>query len=172
MIYRYLYRQSDPSANPLNRQEAAAREKRKRRDSRLKTQADSSKRKKRPGRDKGFNDFSSVEGSGRVPVIPTLLPDEILAREPIVRPPTPPSPDQNKTKSKPHKFFESETRHPKDFQRGSVKVRVMETSHGRLAPKVGKASKSLKESWLAGRQGRKGEGGFERRKIGGGFLRR
>lgn len=101
--------------------------------------------------------------------LPALLPDEILAAEPMIRPPTPP-PIVTTITSKKHRFIDADPKPPKDIKTGTVKVRVLEDNKSALPPRASKASKSLKESWLAGERGRKGVTA-PRRKIGGGFLR-
>jgi U3 small nucleolar RNA-associated protein 16 len=101
--------------------------------------------------------------------LPALLPDEILAAEPAIRPPTPP-PIVTTVIPKKHKFIDADPKPPKDVKKGAVKVRVLEDNKSALPPRASKASKHLKESWLAGQQGRK-DSAAKRRKPGGGFLR-
>jgi len=101
--------------------------------------------------------------------LPALLPDEILAAEPMTRPPTPP-PIVTTISSKKHRFIDADPKPPKDIKKGTVKVRVLEDNKSVLPPRASKASKSLKESWLAGQRGRK-DSTAQRRKPGGGFLR-
>ncbi|KAL8936366.1 MAG: hypothetical protein Q9216_004972 [Gyalolechia sp. 2 TL-2023] len=107
-------------------------------------------------------------------VLPDFLPDEILAAEPMVRFPTP-SPEPRLVKApinKKQRFLEEKSRPPKDVRRGNVRIRVLEERQATLAPKVSKSSQMIRESWLAGRLGAKGRVVMERRKMGGGFVRK
>lgn len=106
--------------------------------------------------------------SGKGP-LPSLLPDEILAAEPITRLPTPPSEHRRiiNVSSKKLKFLEADTKPPADVNRGPIRVRVLEVNRGTLPPKASKSSKTIRESWLVGRNA-----SMQRRKIGGGFTRR
>jgi len=101
--------------------------------------------------------------------LPALLPDDILAAEPPVRPPTPP-PIALAVISKKQRFTDTDPRPPKDIKKGSIKVRVLEDNKSVLPPRASKVSKNLKESWLAGERGRK-KAVSRRRKTGIGFLR-
>ncbi|KAH0556510.1 hypothetical protein GP486_005600 [Trichoglossum hirsutum] len=161
----------------LERQEAGARRKRKERDIRLKEQAASSKRnKKRKSRLLEGDGPVYTEANSRLSTkssLPALLPEEILSAVPAVRPPTPPL-EREEQKQQPsvgkHKIFGD--RPPKDMKSGPFSIRVLESTSKSLAPRVGRVSSSVKQRWLAGRPGRNGRGGIERRKVGGGFLRR
>jgi len=64
-------------------------------------------------------------------------------------------------------------------RRGPVGVKVLARENPLLAPKMVRESMSVREAWLKGRTGRKGgkgrdegAGRLERRKVGGGFLRK
>ncbi|KAI4093458.1 MAG: hypothetical protein LQ344_002871 [Seirophora lacunosa] len=106
--------------------------------------------------------------------LPTLLPDEILAAEPVIRFPTP-SPERVVAKApinKRQRFLEETSKRPKDIQKGNVRIRVLEEQRSILPPKVSKMSQSIRESWLVGRPGAKGRATVERRKMGSGFVRR
>ena len=167
-----------------DRQIADARKKRKERDSKLKEQAASSKRNKKKRK---FSELEK-ETAPTAPVraiptepqhhlsssnLPALLPEEILLAEPTTRPPTPPLEREGQEHHQPprkHEIFTEKP--PKDVMRGPITVRVLEPANKVLAPKVVKASSSIKQSWLAGRPGRNGHPSVERRKVGGGFLRR
>lgn len=166
------------SASKLYRQQAVARQKRRIRDRRLQEQKNRSAAAK-PAALSGTNDggdsapiHNAAPATDELGLIrtelPDLLPDDILAAEPFVRPPTPPRRGQS---SRRHIHFASQ-RGPKDLQRGGVRVRVLETNNPRLPPKVSKTGRSVRESWLKGRLGRGGVPTFERPKVGGGFLRR
>ena len=116
---------------------------------------------------------SGLQWSSKDP-LPALLPDELLAAEPMYRLPTP-SPEPIVTKAlvnKKQRFLEETSKPPKDVRKGNVRIRVLEEKQGRLAPKVSKSSQVIRESWLAGRPGAKGRVMMERRKMGGGFIRR
>ncbi|KAI9823794.1 MAG: hypothetical protein M1819_001141 [Sarea resinae] len=165
------------AAKAAQRQEQAIKKKRQERDLRLKQQAESSKRTKK-------RKLESTEPSNETPLdvtpdapipnmtsrsaLPALLPDELLAAEPVIRPPTPDAEPGSRRRKQNHKLFATEEKPPKDVRRGGVNVRVLEVGQNRLPPKGSKTSKSIKESWLSGR-GRHGV--VERRKMGGGFLR-
>ncbi|KAL8999736.1 MAG: hypothetical protein Q9188_005818 [Gyalolechia gomerana] len=106
--------------------------------------------------------------------LPELLPDEILATEPMAQFPAP-SPEPLVVRApinKKQKFLEERSRPPKDVRRGNVRIRVLEEKQATLAPKVSKASQMIRESWLAGRPGAKGRVMIERKKMGGGFVRK
>ncbi len=106
--------------------------------------------------------------------LPALLPDELLAAEPMARMPTPPLRRDvvNATVNTRRRFLDQTSKPPKDIQRGGVRIRVLEDRRAMLPPKVSKDSQMLRESWLAGRLGSKGRVVMERRKISTGFVRR
>ena len=106
--------------------------------------------------------------------LPALLPDDILAADPVTRSLTPPLDQKHaeKPKRKKHIFVETAPKPPKDIKRGPVKIRVLEGGRQNLPPKASKESRNMKESWLVGRRGRNGAAVMERRKIGLGFTRR
>ncbi|KAL8920809.1 MAG: hypothetical protein Q9172_004315 [Xanthocarpia lactea] len=106
--------------------------------------------------------------------LPALLPDELLAAEPMARMPTPPLRRDvvKATVNTRRRFLDQSSKPPKDIQRGSVRIRVLEDRRAMLPPKVSKDSQMLRESWLAGRLGSKGRVVMERRKISTGFVRR
>ncbi|KAL1955866.1 hypothetical protein VTO42DRAFT_8024 [Malbranchea cinnamomea] len=117
--------------------------------------------------------------------LPLLLPDEILNAEPTTRPPTPPRERQKsmtKTTSNKIRFLDAVQKPPKDIRIGNTSVRVLDGTtqfnsrtgaNNRLAPKASKASKSVKESWMAGHWNRNVSSGL-RRTTGGtsGFVRK
>lgn len=112
----------------------------------------------------------------RADPLPALLPDEILATEPMPRLPTPsPEPPEPVLAKAPinkrQRFLEETSKPPKDVRKGNVRIRVLEDRRAILPPKVSKQSQSIRESWLAGRSGAKGKAMMERRKMGGGFVR-
>lgn len=179
----------------LHRQATARRQKRREVQQRLQEQAKSQKRKREPEPEaKQVLESSAARlhvepmhnaldpdsiptrerqaPSGKL-IVPDLLPEEILAAEPYVRPPTPPlNPALRPTSFKKHTIFAVEEKRPKDVKRGGVMVRVLDSNNPRLAPKAGRASRALREQWLLGRTGKGGTQVFERRKAGKGFLRR
>ena len=179
----------------ISRQEAVTKEKRKARDSRLKEQAKSANKRKSnlraPLLESDF-DNASERSDGTVPnrqktstyprlngkgPLPALLPDEILVMEPAARPPTPPTEPEARLPSvskisKKRKFLDADPKPPKDVKRGPVNVRVLEVQRQLLPPKASKTSKALKEAWLAGRRGPGGTRVVQRRKLGGGFVRK
>ena len=173
-------------------QRAAEKQKRRERDMLLKSQAKGSK--KESGQftwRKDRSDISAEDGEvdqkdfPRVDdtnwanwtsgdPLPALLPDELLAAEPMARMPTPPLRRDvvNATVNTRRRFLDQTSKPPKDIQRGSVRIRVLEDRRAMLPPKVSKDSQMLRESWLAGRLGSKGRVVMERRKISTGFVRR
>ncbi|KAL8774222.1 MAG: hypothetical protein Q9209_000973 [Squamulea sp. 1 TL-2023] len=173
-------------------QRAAEKQKRKDRDLLLKSQAKISRKgTSKPGVEKQPSDVPVEHDEDdqkslprlRVPdrgmwtskdPLPALLPDDILAAEPMARIPTPPL--QNDT-VKPSantkiRFLDKTSKPPKDIKNGNVRIRVLEDRRAILPPKVSKNSQMLRESWLAGRPGPKGRIMMERRKMGTGFVRR
>ena len=103
--------------------------------------------------------------------LPDLLPDYILATEPVI--PAVTKPRQSLlARSNKRKFLDVDPKPPKDVKRGSVSVRVLEQTKSILPPKAAKSSKHLKEAWLSGHRGRDGGVASQRRKIGGGFVRK
>ncbi|KAL8853122.1 MAG: hypothetical protein Q9221_002004 [Calogaya cf. arnoldii] len=173
-------------------QRAAEKQRRRDRDSRLKSQAKISKvvPPKFKSRDKP-SDTSSDDGEDdQKPFhhphnpdqdtwtskdgLPALLPDEILAAEPMARMPTPPPKLEvvKATVNTRHRFLDQVSKPPKDIQKGKVRIRVLEDRRAILPPKVSKHSQMLRESWLAGRRGPKGKVVMERKKMGTGFVRR
>lgn len=104
--------------------------------------------------------------------LPELLPNEILAAEPMIRFPTPESLMVSAPINKKHRFLDKTSKPPKDVRNGNVRIRVLEEIQASLAPKVSKPSQRIRESWLAGRTGAKGRVVMERRKMGSGFVRR
>lgn len=106
--------------------------------------------------------------------LPELLPDEILAAVPEIPSAPVPSNLQNlkaPIKSK-LKIFQNMSNPRKRFKRGSTVFQVLEDDGGILPPKVAKRSMSLRESWLRGRCGPRGEETIRRKKVGGGFVRK
>ena len=104
--------------------------------------------------------------------LPLLLPEEILAAQPVIPAPKPPFSNSKVAIRQKRKFLDLESKPPKDIKRGDVTIRVLQDKRSVLPPKSSQFSKSLRESWLTGRRGFKGEIGVPRRKLGGGFVRR
>lgn len=174
------------------RQEATTKEKRKARDSRLKEQAKSASKRRKIHREtlpESNPENASERPTGSVSnqpkasigsrmngrsALPALLPDEILAIEPAARPPTPPKEQEARlmSVSKKRKFLDADPKPPKDVKRGPVTVRVLEAQRQLLPPRASKTSKALKEAWLVGRRGAGGAAVVQRRKLGGGFVRK
>ena len=167
------------------RQAKASKDKRRKRDANLKEQAELAKKNRQKqststitGSNKEGGNFtstfnadseprSSLKANSRKP-LPLLLPDEILAAEPVTHLSTPPLDPIGKPKKR--IFIESSTKHPKDVEHGSVNVRVLETMKPILPPKKSKASMLLKESWLSGCRGNQNGAGSSRRKMNRGFV--
>ncbi|KAL9021191.1 MAG: hypothetical protein Q9185_001592 [Variospora sp. 1 TL-2023] len=169
------------AAKAAEAQRAAGKQRRRERDTLLKLQAKTTKKDLIPTT--GVMEASSSPSPPEFPneakwssrdALPALLPDEILAAEPIVRFPTPP-PEPVLAKApinKRQRFLEESSKTPKDIKKGNVRIRVLEEQKVILPPKVSKRSQSIRESWLVGRQGVKGIATVERRKTGSGFVRR
>lgn len=178
------------TAKAIEAQRAVEKQKRKERNQLLERQAKAVKRevqKKKPKgiRSKMLADDDRVDREPASPrdypaefqwssedALPELLPDEILAAEPMVRFPTPESLIVRAPTNKKQRFLDKTSKPPKDIRKGNVRIRVLEEKQATLAPKVSKPSQRIKESWLAGRPGAKGRVVMERRKMGGGFVRR
>ncbi len=174
---------------------ASVRQRRRDQDNRLKKQAVSGKRKIRErskpqaplnvadalaalGADKESPDPEStaqdVHPQRRLKMLyPELLPEHILAAEPD-RPIMAHllGPNTQGLASKKHIVFRAEERPPREIKRGPVRVKVLEASNPSLPPPASKVSRHTREQWLQGRVGRKGKPAVERRKVGGGFLRK
>ena len=168
------------------RQEKATKEKRQIRDARLKEQVQLAKEKRRRHKDVSPENQpdaittdtllgSHAATNGRKldinSPLPLFLPDEILAVEPVARLPTLP-PDLLASKPQKHRFLEREPKHPKDVKHGPITFRVLKDNSSTLPPKVSKSSKSLREYWLSGQRGPRGNMELERRKISMGFVRK
>lgn len=121
--------------------------------------------------DEGWRPPANSRTSGKTP-LPLLLPEEILAAQPVVRAPTPTLPNSKVAVSQKRKFLDLESKPPKDIKRGGVTIRVLQDNRSILPPKSSQVSQTLRESWLSGRRGFKGEIAVPRRKLGGGFVRR
>ncbi|KAL9025159.1 MAG: hypothetical protein Q9196_005972 [Gyalolechia fulgens] len=180
------------TAKAIEAQRAGEKQKRKERNELLERQAKATKkeaeeRKSKNIRPRMSTDDEKTDHSGPSPAdppagfewsskdsLPQFLPDEILAAEPMLRLPTP-SPESLVVQApfnKKQKFLEEKSRQPKDVRRGNTRIRVLEERQATLAPKVSKSSRTIRESWLAGRSGAKGRVVMERRKMGGGFVRK
>lgn len=117
--------------------------------------------------------------------LPSLLPDSLLANLDAVRPPTPPPEARGRTQEELRreklnhhiKFLEQSSKAPKDRRVGKHHVAVLGQQSKKMAAKVSRNTKGVRESWLKGRQGQvaKGKpriGKTHRAKFGGGgFLR-
>lgn len=176
-------------------QRAAGKQKRRDRDTLLKLQAKATKKdaEQTGAKDVRLDTLTDDEMDGQASTpplkpatdlkwpstdqLPVLLPDEILAAEPMPRLPTPsPEPPERALAKAPinwrQRFLEEKPKPPKDVRKGNVRIRVLEDRGAILPPKVSKQSQSIRESWLVGRPGAKGKAMIERRKMGDGFVRR
>ncbi|KAL8885313.1 MAG: hypothetical protein Q9215_006820 [Flavoplaca cf. flavocitrina] len=167
-------------------QKAAEKQRRRDRDSRLKSQAKISKVKAAKFKTKEEQADTSSEEDEDHPqnaeqdtwttqdALPALLPDAILAAEPAPRMPTPPlrRDVMRATVNTRHRFLDQTSKPTRDIQTGHVRIRVLEDRRAILPPKVSKNSQMLRESWLAGRRGRKGDVVMKRKKMGTGFIRK
>ena len=104
--------------------------------------------------------------------LPLLLPEEILASQPVVPTPAPPRSHGKVASGKKLKFLDLESKPPKDIKRGRVTISVLEENRSMLPPKSSQDSKALREYWLTGRRGLKSAIVVPRRKPSGGFVRR
>ncbi|EOD52122.1 putative immediate-early protein [Neofusicoccum parvum UCRNP2] len=198
----------EDAAKAIEKQESEAKRKRQDREARLREQATAAKKRKQeqappppPPTEIPADVASSTTIQASDPSalhkrttkpaydlnnIPALLPADLLAAAPDVRPATP-EPEEagsvqadaaarKKEKLNKHLKFLDE-KPAKDVKKGPVKVRVLEKGNKFLPPKVmSNGSKSVRDTWLQGRkikETRKGSfGGLERKKVGGGFLRK
>ncbi|KAL2047247.1 hypothetical protein N7G274_001266 [Stereocaulon virgatum] len=167
------------TAETIARFKADRKIKRREHDSRLKIQAKSARQhaKTQRGSNAEHTTIGAQETEGKAKSsakasLPILLPEEILAAEPVVRPPMPPSSTDKTAMKRKQKFFDAESRPPKDIKRGNVRIRVLQEERNILPPKASQTSKALRESWLAGRLGFKGNIVVPRKKLGGGFVRK
>ncbi|KAF4543144.1 U3 snoRNA associated [Lasiodiplodia theobromae] len=190
----------EEAAKAVERQEAETKRKRQEREARLREQAIAAKKRKQEQVPKEIPadvaSSATIQASDPSAILkpskptydlhnlPALLPDDLLAAAPEVRPATPESGDESaeanstarKEKVNNHLKFLDE-KPAKDVKKGPVKVRVLEKGNKFLPPKVSTSgSRSVRDTWLQGRkmkEGKKGSfGGLERKKIGGGFLRK
>lgn len=181
----------------IHEQQATARQRRRKRDRQLKEQVElSGKRKGRDEKERDAavdkNDISEAEleqvggKSYSLDSVPALLPDELLATEAPIRPPTPPP---TKTPQQQHKQAARSSsitaplrvprqKPPRDLTIGGQKIRVMASRNSLLPPKINTQSKSIRQAWLQGRlefaktgpkcrKGIKGESKLQRRTVGG-----
>lgn len=116
---------------------------------------------------------ATFQGSIRMaqkPVLPALLPDDILNAEPSDRFLTLSSGIDDSQRQRPHKlrFIENADKPPKDIYRDGVMIRVIgdssvkKKSGAALPPKISKSSHNLKQAWMAGRQWAKAPAGLRR----------
>lgn len=130
-------------------------------DSRLKAQADAVKLRRQPKSAKKTKE-----------PLPDLLPEELLAMEPVARPPTPPLSIEKKIVVKKTQMPASEPKPLRDIRRGGKVIRILQVETGALPPKSSAASKAIREKWLMGQRGSLGGVGVPRRKMGLGFIRK
>lgn len=115
---------------------------------------------------------SEVLGDRRKTPLPLLLPEEILAAQPIVHTSTPPSSNNKVAISQKRRLLDLEPKPPKDIKRGNVTITVLQDNRSILPPKSSQRSKALRESWLTGRPGLKGKVCVPRQKPTGSFIRK
>ena len=105
--------------------------------------------------------------------IPEYLPEDILAMESHIDLPitlSSSNEDQQKSNYRNRNIFFHDEKAPKDVKRGSKKIRVLRKENDLLPPKASAQSRYIRESWLKGRPGKRGEVTFERRKYSTPFL--
>ena len=163
----------------------AGQTKREQHNARLEAQAKSSKKKRKlssvsgsdednsGGVDETFpeagDETTSTRKISRKRALPDRLPDDILASEPtITLPPMILDTDQQSKKHK--RFLDTELKAPKDVKVGKKRIRVLPSEEKALAPKSNARSKVIREAWLAGRRGAKGEYVVPRKQTRRGFL--
>lgn len=103
--------------------------------------------------------------------LPALLPDDILAEEPLSNTstlPMNPSIPKSSLKTK-LKLLDKNSKPPKVIRHGLVQFQVLEVTQGHLPPKASKNSKHIRESWLLGQRGKSI---VPRKRLGGGFVRK
>ena len=156
------------------------RAKRRDKDTRLKTQAQTAKSQKRTKLSShivtdtnSLNDDIESQAPAHKKIstlsnkagLPAFLPDELLAAEPIIQQPQLLLPINTHVKSKKTKLSEKREKGPKDVRRGNTIIRVFQAQESMLPPKSSSTSKSVREEWLLGRR-------VPRRKTTGSFIRK
>ena len=121
--------------------------------------------------EEGRKPATTSKPSGKTP-LPLLLPEEILAAQPVIPASKRPFSDNKLAIRQKRKLLDFESKPPKDTKCGDIILRVLQDKRSVLPPKSSPLSKSVRESWLMGRRGFKGEIGVPRRKLSGGFVRR
>ncbi|MCJ1368849.1 hypothetical protein MMC20_000056 [Loxospora ochrophaea] len=182
------------AAKAIERQKAISRTKRKAHDKLLKKQARSATKRKshvttlaqdvglegleshqppNANREQGVMSELSTKLSNKKP-LPAFLPDEILAAEPTTEPPPTQLEALTRRTSGPRKrkFIDTDSKSPHDIKREGTTFRVLASDQTALPAKASKASKMLKESWLAGRRGIKGGEFVKRFRVNAGFVRK
>jgi U3 small nucleolar RNA-associated protein 16 len=167
------------ASKALHEQKAAKKQRRRKRDKKLKEQVEGSEKRKEKAvtekeNEDGEEDIVEKDGAAmeeRKPVdtskkftldnIPALLPDELLATEAPIRPPTPPPAtlrQQHKQIQTPRSSYLStaplkipQPKPPKDLTIGTLNVRVVEASNSLLPPRVNENSANIRSNWLRGR---------------------
>lgn len=104
--------------------------------------------------------------------LPLLLPEEILRAQPAVHAPRLPVSRSKVALRQKRKFLDTESKPRKDIKRDDVTICFLQDDRSILPPKSSQLSQTLRESWLMGRRGFKGESGVPRRKFSGGFVGR
>jgi U3 small nucleolar RNA-associated protein 16 len=179
----------------LYRQEAATRKKRRDRDALLRSQAEAASHKRKltdPQTSGNSTKDDTPQPSKTSESTATLTKDSILSTKTRVDRTQLPEflpaefleededvdmddiiPSRSlQVKPKKIKFSDIVEKKPKDRTVGSTTFRVAENGENRhLAPKAAKNARSTKEAWLAGRSGKGGAGGDNRRAVGGGFFK-
>ena len=165
----------------MNRQVLADKTKRREKDARLKQQANSARRKKDT---KMLSDMATEvaetttvdrtnKTSRKKRNIPEYLPEDILAMESHIDLPITlanSNEDQQNPNYRNRNIFFQDEKAPKDIKRGSKKIRVLRKENKLLPPKASAQSRYVRESWLKGRPGKRGEATLERRKYNTPFL--
>ena len=159
---------------------AAEKVRRREKDARLKQQASFARRKEKPNALSPVNSQlpTGTEGTAitdgspmtnrKKRHIPEYLPEEILAMEPSLEVSTALTAlngDERESQRRKRNIYFPDEKKAKDVKRGSLKVRVLNNENELLPPKANPQSRHIRETWLRGRPGKRGETMFERRSI-------
>ena len=107
--------------------------------------------------------------------LPSFLPEELLALEPVIQSPKlHPMVSTHTAIRRDKKFFDGGKgkERLKDIKRGGRVVRVLPSQETLLPPSSSTTSKSVREKWLLGQRGFLGVASVPRRSSSGGFGRR
>ena len=157
--------------------------KRREKDSRLKQQAETAKRRRRKDLSSdGALDKNNTTNEPNEEIaytdkgkrkLPKYLPQEVIAMEiekSMQNSATEPTHDDQEQQIRKKRVYMPEEKRPKDLRRGKIKVRIMHKENELLPPKGNRQSRSIREAWIRGQHGRRGETTFARREVRRSFL--